>query len=56
MKNDRIAGVIVSDSRYAELEALEQKRSMARRKRPSAKTYLGASISRVTRLRVCRRG
>jgi prevent-host-death family protein len=32
MKNDRVAGVIVSAARFAELEALEQKRSMAQRK------------------------
>ena len=33
MKNDRVAGVIVSAARFAELEALEQKKSMVQRKR-----------------------
>lgn len=33
MKNDRVAVVLVSAARFAELEALEQKKSMAQRKR-----------------------
>lgn len=33
LKNDRVAAVIVSAARYAELEALEQKKSMAQRRR-----------------------
>ena len=39
MKNDRVAGVIVSAARFAELEALEQKRSMAQRKKEFGETY-----------------
>ncbi|RRH86540.1 type II toxin-antitoxin system Phd/YefM family antitoxin [Variovorax beijingensis] len=39
MKNDRVAGVIVSAARFAELEALEQKKSMAQRKREFSETY-----------------
>lgn len=39
MKNDRVAGVIVSAARFAELEALEQKKSMAQRKREFNETY-----------------
>ncbi|OUM01348.1 type II toxin-antitoxin system prevent-host-death family antitoxin [Variovorax sp. JS1663] len=39
IKNDRVAGVIVSAARYAELEALEQKKSMAQRKREFNETY-----------------
>jgi len=39
MKNDRIAAVIVSAARFAELEALEQKKSMAQRKREFSQTY-----------------
>ncbi|MDQ0568452.1 prevent-host-death family protein [Variovorax paradoxus] len=39
MKNDRVAGVIVSAARFAELEALEQKKSMAQRKREFGETY-----------------
>jgi prevent-host-death family protein len=39
MKNDRVAGVIVSAARFAELEALEQKKSMAQRKREFDETY-----------------
>jgi prevent-host-death family protein len=33
LKNDRVAGVIVSAARYAQLEALEQEKSMARRRK-----------------------
>ena len=33
MKNDRVAVVLVSAARFAELEALEKKKSMAQRKR-----------------------
>ena len=33
MKNDRVAVVLVSAARFAELEALEQKKSLAQRKR-----------------------
>ncbi|QFZ87353.1 MULTISPECIES: type II toxin-antitoxin system prevent-host-death family antitoxin [Variovorax] len=33
MKNDRVAVVLVSAARFAELEALEQKKSMAQRRR-----------------------
>ena len=33
MKNDRVAAVIVSAERFAELEAAEQKKSLAQRKR-----------------------
>ena len=39
MKNDRVAGVIVSAARFAELEALEQKKSMVQRKREFNETY-----------------
>ena len=40
MKNDRIAGMIVSPARFAEPEALEQKkRSITKRKREFNKTY-----------------
>ena len=39
MKNDRIAGVIVSAARYAELEALELAKSMDARKREFNETY-----------------
>lgn len=39
MKNDRVAGVIVSAARFAELEAAEQQKSMARRRRDFNGTY-----------------
>ncbi|MGO4393853.1 type II toxin-antitoxin system prevent-host-death family antitoxin [Variovorax sp. M-6] len=39
MKNDRIAGVIVSAARYAELEALERTKSMTERKQEFNETY-----------------
>ena len=39
MKNDRVAGVIVSAARYAELEAAEQQKSMANRRRDFNDTY-----------------
>ena len=37
--NDRVACVIVSAARFAELEALEQKKSMAQRRREFNETY-----------------
>ncbi|WP_447777540.1 type II toxin-antitoxin system prevent-host-death family antitoxin [Variovorax boronicumulans] len=39
MKNDRVAVVLVSAARFAELEALEQKKSMAQRKREFNEEY-----------------
>jgi prevent-host-death family protein len=39
MKNDRVAGVIVSAARYAELEALEQKKSIVERRRQFNEAY-----------------
>lgn len=39
MKNDRVAGVIVSAARYAELEALEQEKSMAQRRKEFNEKY-----------------
>lgn len=41
MKNDRVAGVIVSAARYAELEALEQEKSMAQRRKEFNEKYKG---------------
>jgi prevent-host-death family protein len=39
MKNDRVAGVIISAARYAELEAVEQQKSLAKRRRDFNDTY-----------------
>lgn len=39
LKNDRVAGVIISAARYAELEALEQKRTMAQRRKEFNEKY-----------------
>jgi prevent-host-death family protein len=39
MKNERVAGVIVSAARYAELEALEQEKSMAQRRKEFNEKY-----------------
>ncbi len=39
LKNERVAGVIVSAARYAELLALEQKKTLAQRKREFDETY-----------------
>ena len=39
IKNDRVAGVIVSAARYAQLEALEQKRSISQRRRDFEQKY-----------------
>ena len=39
LKNDRVAGVIVSAARYAELEALEQKKSMTQRRKEFNEKY-----------------
>jgi prevent-host-death family protein len=39
IKNDRVAGVIVSAARYAQLEALEQKRSISQRRREFEQKY-----------------
>ena len=39
VKNDRVAGVIVSAARYAQLEALEQKRSISQRRRDFEQKY-----------------
>ena len=39
MKNDRVAGVIVSAARFAELEAAEQQKPMAKRRRDFNDTY-----------------
>ena len=39
MKNDRIAVVMLSAARYAELEALEQKKTIAQRKGEFNETY-----------------
>lgn len=39
MKNDRVAVVMVSAARHAELEALEQQRSIAHREREFNVTY-----------------
>lgn len=39
MKNDRVAGVIVSAARFAQLEAAEQKKSLAQRKREFNETF-----------------
>lgn len=39
MKNDRVAGVIVSAARYAELEALEREKSMAQRRKEFNEKY-----------------
>lgn len=39
LKNDRVAAVIVSAARFAELEALEQKKSLALRKREFDERY-----------------
>jgi prevent-host-death family protein len=39
MKNERVAVVMISAARYAELEALEQKKSMAQRQREINETY-----------------
>ena len=39
MKNDRIAVVMLSAARYAELEALEQKKTIAQRKGDFNETY-----------------
>ena len=39
MKNDRVAVVMVSAARYAELEALEQKKTLGQRKREFNETY-----------------
>ena len=39
LKNDRVAGVIVSAARYAELEALEQKKTMAQRRKEFNEKY-----------------
>ncbi len=39
MKNDRVAVVMISAARYAELEALEQKKTLGQRKREFDKTY-----------------
>lgn len=39
LKNDRVAAVIVSAARYAELEALEQKKSMAQRRKEFNEKY-----------------
>lgn len=39
LKNDRVAAVIVSAARFAELEALEQKKSLAQRKREFNEQY-----------------
>lgn len=33
LKNDRVAAVLISAARYAELEAMEQTKSLAQRKR-----------------------
>ncbi|HSV57865.1 MAG TPA: type II toxin-antitoxin system prevent-host-death family antitoxin [Variovorax sp.] len=41
MKNDRVAGVIVSAARYEQLEALEQKRSVSQRRREFEDKYKG---------------
>ena len=39
LKNDRVAGVIVSAARYAELEALEQGKSLAQRRKEFNETH-----------------
>ena len=39
LKNDRVAAVIVSAARYAELEALEQKKSMTQRRKEFNEKY-----------------
>lgn len=39
LKNDHVAGVIVSAARYAELIALEQTKTLAQRKREFNETY-----------------
>lgn len=39
MKNDRVAVVLVSAARFAELEALEKQKSMAQRKREFNEEY-----------------
>ena len=39
MKNDRVAVVMVSAARYAELESLEQSKSLGQRKREFNDTY-----------------
>ena len=39
LKNERVAGVIVSAARYAELLALEQRKTLAQRRREFNKTY-----------------
>ena len=39
MKNDRVAVVMVSAARYAELEALEQKKTLGQSKREFNETY-----------------
>lgn len=41
IKNDRVAGVIVSAARYEQLEALEQKRSVSQRRREFEDKYKG---------------
>ena len=39
MKNDRVAVVMVSAARYAELEALERAKTLGQRKREFNETY-----------------
>ena len=39
VKNDRVAVVMVSAARYAQLEALEQQKSVGQRKREFNETY-----------------
>ena len=39
LKNDRVAGVIVSAARYAELVALEQSKSLAQRRKEFNEKY-----------------
>jgi prevent-host-death family protein len=39
LKNDRVAAVIVSAARFAELQALERQKTLAQRKREFSETY-----------------
>lgn len=39
LKNDRVAAVIISPARYAELEALEQKKNLSQRRKEFNEKY-----------------
>ena len=39
LKNDRVAAVIISPARYAELEALEQKKNLTQRRKEFNEKY-----------------